>query len=400
MALCLANSLVSRQGFIPYDQLVRYKWWYRHGYMSATGHCFDIGEATRQSLQVFEESQTAFAKRHHIHLNQLDELSDRQLLAKFPVHCSRAGVAGNGALMRLAPVPLFFHKHLDEAIKLSGLSGQITHGDEKASDACRYYGALIFAALNGYTKDELLADDFYPKHKPWFGDKPLCREIQTIAEGSYKKPGGHNDGIRGKGYVVFALEAALWAFWSDQGSFEKGALAAVNLGDDTDTTAAIYGQLAGAFYGYKKLPKKWTDQVYARKFIFNLSKWIAYEGARWKSTEVILPLKSPRPHMAKAASTENLLFDSTSRSRSNFLPGTTPLKRKERSIDQFPALDPPRSAHTPPPRFFAPKHYASSPSEVNSPHPLADNPRLVRASPPSPSNSSAPIPARRKLVAR
>ncbi|CAF5131971.1 unnamed protein product, partial [Rotaria sp. Silwood1] len=80
-------------------------------------------------------------------------------------------------------------------------------------------------------------------------------EIKRIAEGSYQKKGGYKDGIRGKGYIVNALEAALWAFWSDNDSFEQGVLAAVNLGDDTDTTAAIYGQLAGAYYGYKNLPK-------------------------------------------------------------------------------------------------------------------------------------------------
>ncbi|CAF4805776.1 unnamed protein product, partial [Rotaria sp. Silwood1] len=50
MALCLANSLIACQDFVPYDQLVRYKWWYRHGYMSSTGQCFDIGAATRQSI--------------------------------------------------------------------------------------------------------------------------------------------------------------------------------------------------------------------------------------------------------------------------------------------------------------------------------------------------------------
>ena len=76
-----------------------------------------------------------------------------------------------------------------------------------------------------------------------------------IAKGSYKRRGGYAEGIRGGGYIVNALNAALWAFWSEE-DFEKGALAAVNLGDDTDTTAAIYGQLAGTYYGYNHLPKK------------------------------------------------------------------------------------------------------------------------------------------------
>ncbi|CAF4257633.1 unnamed protein product, partial [Adineta steineri] len=98
---------------------------------------------------------------------------------------------------------------------------------------------------------------------------------------SYKKHGGYKEGIRGKGYIVQSLEAALWAFWSNKDSFEKGALDAVNLGDDTDTTAAIYGQLAGAYYGYHKLPDKWMQHMYGQKFIRCLSEWIIYEGQYW-----------------------------------------------------------------------------------------------------------------------
>ncbi|UJR17908.1 hypothetical protein I4U23_004807 [Adineta vaga] len=193
------------------------------------------------------------------------------------------GVAGNGALMRLTPVPLFFYKHQIKAVLYSGISGQITHGDKKAYDACRYYGALIVAALHGETKEQLLDKEFYSKHKNWFQDDELHPDILDIAKGSYQKEGGYDEGIRGKGYIVNALEAALWAFWSDGDSFEKGACAAVNLGDDTDTTAAIYGQLAGAYYGFQNLPQKWTEKIYAKKFLETLSKWIAYQGEEWNS---------------------------------------------------------------------------------------------------------------------
>ncbi|CAF2070819.1 unnamed protein product, partial [Rotaria magnacalcarata] len=245
MALCLANSLVACHGFNAYDQLVRYKWWYKFGYMSATGRCFDIGTGTRQSLLEFERRQNIFAKKFNTPFTDMDRLSDSELLQKFDVYCSDHGVAGNGALTGLAPVPLFFYREPPVAVEYSGVSGQITHGDTTAYDACRYYGALIVAALQGYEKEQLLDDNFYQKHKEWFSIKRLHHEIESISRGSYKKS-GYDAGIRGKGYIVNALEAALWAFWSDDNSFEKGALAAVNLGDDTDTTAAIYGQLAGA----------------------------------------------------------------------------------------------------------------------------------------------------------
>ncbi|CAF0983301.1 unnamed protein product [Rotaria sp. Silwood1] len=252
MALCLASSLIACQGFVPYDQLVRYKWWYRHGYMSSTGHCFDIGANTRESIEEFEKRQSNFAREHNIALNQIDQLSDLNLLHEFKVECSHAGVAGNGALMRLAPVPIFFFRHPKMAVEYSGFSGKITHGDDKAYDACRYYGALIVAAINGEQKNELTSKSFYDNHSEWFGGRTLHPDIMAIVQGSYQKPGGYQDGIRGKGYIVNALEAALWAFWSDENSFENGVLNAVNLGDDTDTTAAIYGQLAGAHYVLSK----------------------------------------------------------------------------------------------------------------------------------------------------
>jgi ADP-ribosylglycohydrolase len=315
MALCLANSLLARRDFIPYDQLVRYKWWYKLGYMSSTGQCFDIGAATSQSLREFEHRQKKFATQYGIPFNQLDQLSDTELLGEFNVYCSEDDVAGNGALMRLAPVPLFFYRDKYAAIEFSGRSGVITHGDKKAYDACRFYGALIVAILRGHTKKQILAKNFYSDHKHWFGEEPLHEDIIAIAEGSYKKKAiypqpdeinkaktkpvcerhangrnvkekkeilenAYNAGVRGKGYIVSALEAALWAFWTED-SFEGGALAAVNLGDDTDTTAAIYGQLAGAWYGYKNLPKEWLKHVYAKKFMQTLSKWIAYEGEQW-----------------------------------------------------------------------------------------------------------------------
>ncbi|CAF4496156.1 unnamed protein product, partial [Rotaria sp. Silwood2] len=279
MALCLAISLIACQDFNPYDQLVRYKWWYRRGYMSSTGHCFDIGAATKKSLQEFEKRQTKYAQDHGIAEHQIDFLPNPNLPA-FDVRCSKEGVAGNAPLMRIAPVPTFFFHDPVKAIEYSGMSGEITHGDVKAYDACCYYGALIVAALNGEDKDELTSKTFYDKHLAWFGGRKLDPEVMEIARGSYQRKGGYEDGIRGKGYIINAMEAALWAFWSED-SFEKGILNAVNLGDDTDTTAAIYGQLAGAHYGYKKIPGKWLKSIYAKDFIRCISSWITYEGEKW-----------------------------------------------------------------------------------------------------------------------
>ncbi|CAF4292319.1 unnamed protein product [Rotaria sp. Silwood2] len=281
MALCLASSLVIHQGFFPYDQLVRYKWWYRNGYMSSIGECFDIGASIKRSLLEFEIRQYDFAEKYNIPRERVDYLTSSQVTGKFNLLCSDKDVAGNGALMRIAPVPLFFHHHPKYAVHYSDISTRVTHNDPRAYDACRYYSALIVAALQNETKSALLNNDFYQNHIQWFNSKPLHPEIMKVAQGSYKKQGGYDEGIRGTGYVVHSLEAALWAFWSDGDSFENGVLAAINLGDDTDTTAAIYGQLAGAYYGYNRLPNKWLNNLYGKGFIECLSKWIVFEGERW-----------------------------------------------------------------------------------------------------------------------
>ncbi|UJR32647.1 hypothetical protein I4U23_020107 [Adineta vaga] len=277
MALCLANSLIARQDFVPYDQLVRYKWWFKNGYMSSTGKCFDIGTATRESLTEFERRQNGYANKHRIPMKQMNNLSDQEHLKKFNVYCSREGVAGNGALMRLAPVPLFFHKHPLEAVAFSGFSGAISHGDRVSFDACRYYGALIVAAVHGLSKEELTSNEFYLQYQYLFNNISIHPEILKIAQGSYKRKGGYDQGIRGRGYVVNALEAALWSF-STTDSFETGAVAAVSLGDDTDTTAAIYGQLAGAYYGYKAITSGKTPQSYDD--VFN---WLCSINQNYKS---------------------------------------------------------------------------------------------------------------------
>ncbi|CAF1146422.1 unnamed protein product [Adineta steineri] len=277
MALCLASSLISRNDFDPYDQMVRYKWWHKHGYLSSTGQCFDIGNATRASIEEFYRRQNELKRKYKIHTDlEVDQLSPELLKKeKFDVYCSRQGVAGNGALMRLAPVPLFFYQVPPLAVELSGRSGRLTHGDDVAIDACRYYGALIVAAVRGESKEKLLDEYFYDDHQVWFGTYPLHETIVNIARGSFKKRRGYDDGIRGKGHIVWTLEAALWAFWSTE-SFDAGALAAVNLGDDTDTTAAIYGQLAGAFYGYQNISPKWRSILYARDLITCIAEWTEY----------------------------------------------------------------------------------------------------------------------------
>lgn len=229
MALCLAESLVERRGFDPVDQMERYVRWYRRGHMSCTGACFDIGTTTVGALHRFERSREPY--------------------------CGSADprTAGNGSIMRLTPVPLFFAARPAEAIERSGDSSRTTHAAATCVDACRYLGGLIVGAVGGTGKDHLLSELYSPVPGYWTVH-PLCPDIAAIARGSFKRK--EPPVIRGTGYVVASLEAALWAFHKGR-DFEEGVLLAVNLGDDADTTGAVYGQLAGAFYGYRGIPARW-----------------------------------------------------------------------------------------------------------------------------------------------
>jgi ADP-ribosylglycohydrolase len=159
--------------------------------------------------------------------------------------------------MRLAPVPLAYACRPREAIEKSGESSLTTHSVAAAVDACRYLGALLVGAATGVRKEELLSERYSPVSGYW-EENPLIPEIDEIATGSfkYREP----PEIQGRGYAVKSLEAALWAFYRSD-SFREGCLLAVNLGDDADTTGAVYGQLAGAFYGEQGIPEPWLSKL-------------------------------------------------------------------------------------------------------------------------------------------
>lgn len=246
MALCLAESLVER-GFDPHDQMTRYVRWWRDGYWSSTGRCFDIGNTVAAALGRFERTADPIAGS-----------TDRHS-------------AGNGSLMRLAPVPLRYAPRPAEAVRLAGESSRTTHGAAEAVDACRYFATLIVGALQRREKEGLLAAA---------PELDLAPAIAAIAAGSYQTKTA--DEIRASGYVVHTLEAALWAFFNSD-TFREGALLAVNLGEDADTTGAVYGQLAGAYYGLKGIPREWSDRIVRRDEILQLASRL-HDQASWQPT--------------------------------------------------------------------------------------------------------------------
>jgi len=243
MALCLAESLVERRGLDAGDQMQRYVRWWRDGYLSSTGRCFDIGNTVAAALRRFEQSGDPFSGATDPHS------------------------AGNGALMRLAPAALAFAADPRGAVQWCGESSRTTHGVRDSVDACRYFGALLVGAIQGRSKAALLDGCFEPAAGCWLA-APLSPPIAAIAQGSFltREP----PQIRGTGHVVRSLEAALWAFHRTQ-SFRDGALLAVNLGDDADTTGAIYGQLAGAFHGESGIPALWRQRLAQRERIVELA---------------------------------------------------------------------------------------------------------------------------------
>lgn len=226
MALCLAASLAECGGFNPGDQMARYVRWYREGYMSATGICFDIGNATRDALTRFERRGDPYAGS------------------------TNPNAAGNGCLMRLAPVPMAFFGDIDRAGDYSAESARTTHGALECVEASRLFGRMLHRALAGDDKAAILSGD---------AELPFAAPtIARLARSAYADKA--RSAISGSGYVVQSLEAALWCF-QHTGSYAEAVLMAVNLGDDADTTAAICGQLAGAFYGLSAIPAPWRERL-------------------------------------------------------------------------------------------------------------------------------------------
>ena len=236
MALCLATSLLERNGFDAHDQMDRYCRWAETGYLSSTGSCFDIGRTVASALRRFRQTGDPFAGSE-------DPYS-----------------AGNGSIMRLAPVPMFFFPDLEAVETNAAQSSRTTHAAVECVDACRLLGRIICRALLAKTKDEVAQGDA--------GSFDGAEKVVAIAQGAYRAKS--EAAVRGSGYVVESLEAAMWCFMTTQ-SLEAAVLRAANLGDDADTTAAVCGQVAGAYYGVSRVPSGWLGRLALNTEITNLA---------------------------------------------------------------------------------------------------------------------------------
>jgi ADP-ribosylglycohydrolase len=243
MALCLAESLILQQEFDAADQMRRYTWWLERGYFSSIDYCFDIGVTTRQALYRFAKDGNPFA-------GSTDEYT-----------------AGNGSLMRLAPIPLLYGYDDALCVKYSRESSRTTHSAPQAVDACAAYALLIAGALRGYSHAQLCSETYPPlKEHQWH------HTIAEVVSGSYRHH--HPPHIAGTGYVVKSFEAAMWAFYHHV-TFADAVLAGINLGEDADTTGAIVGQLAGALYGESGIPMRWRQRL------------LKYDVIAWRADELL-----------------------------------------------------------------------------------------------------------------
>lgn len=235
MALCLAESLIQTGRCDPADQMARYANWYEWGYWSSTGVCFDIGITTKGAIHQFLLTGEA-----------LSGPSDPE-------------AAGNGSLMRLAPIALRFGHDAQLVQDMAALSSRTTHGASECLDACRVFAVALSRALRGLPKEKVL---------DLGGISIESAKVRAIATANHAAKSVEQ--IKGSGYVVDSLEAALWCY-ARHDNFRDTILEAVNLGDDADTTGAIVGQIAGATYGMAGIPPSWLARLHLAQEITHLA---------------------------------------------------------------------------------------------------------------------------------
>lgn len=237
MALCLAESLVECKGFDPADQMEQYGKWALHGHFSSRDYGFGFGQTFMTAYHKFRKTKDPYAGS------------------------SKPKRPGNGCIMRLAPVPLFFFPDEEAIIRYSGESSRTTHGMPESIFASRLFGRMLFMALSGKHKEAILFDHV-PEH-----DAP--ENIKQIANGAYRRK--KENEIESTFFAAKCLEAALWCFYHTR-NYKEAILKAVNLGGDADSTAAVCGQLAGAYYGYNDIPKTWLNHLVKSEMILKMAE--------------------------------------------------------------------------------------------------------------------------------
>ncbi|MFD2941090.1 ADP-ribosylglycohydrolase family protein [Flavobacterium notoginsengisoli] len=238
LAFCTAESLC--KGYDIEDMALTFVKWMQEGYWGAHNKVFDIGGTTKHSLARVVKGESA---RNSGNFFEEDN--------------------GNGSLMRILPLVFYLQKENDIEViykKVKEVSS-ITHAHFRSGFACFIYVVYCLEILKDKDKFEackemqnvlskFLEDKKYNPVEIQLFDKLLKNDIWTYPENE----------IRASGYVLHSLEASFWCFLNSD-SYEETVLKAVNLGEDTDTTGAIAGGLAGIYYGIENIPEKWIDNL-------------------------------------------------------------------------------------------------------------------------------------------
>lgn len=234
MTLCLADSLIECNGYDSYDVMTKYSNWEAFGYRSCFDYGYDVGSQTDHAISEFEKNPVVKKE------------------------VERESNAGNGSIMRLTPTILATAKANDLAktVELAWISGRETHYSEAAEMGTQVFANLLHRALNLKDKNEIVKfDDLYftsDSMKECFLDHEWLISPRTKSNGECLRDLG--------GFVIDAITIAIWGFLNAK-DFEDGMLRVLCLGGDTDTNCAIYGQLAGAYYGFNNIPTRWIDNM-------------------------------------------------------------------------------------------------------------------------------------------
>lgn len=249
LTFCLAESLCD--GYDLNDLANRFIKWYEHGYWTASGKVFDIGITTSHAIWALRKGiEPVFAG------------------------ADKESSNGNGSLMRILPLIFFLRdKSLAERFNITKEVSSLTHRHIRSVIGCFIYLEYALELLNGNNKYEALAimkervydflaknevcpvEELFKYHRILTPSDSLF-EIRPIHEYTEAE-------IASSGYIVHTLEASIWCLLTT-GNYHDAVLKAVNLGQDTDTTAAVTGGLAGLYYGMDQIPEEWLS-VLARK---------------------------------------------------------------------------------------------------------------------------------------
>lgn len=248
LTFCLAEAMCS--GFSVQTIAQNFCRWFNEGYWTPYNEVFDIGGSTSKAIFNLQEG----------------------------VNPTEAGGTqewdnGNGALMRILPL-VFYHKTVNfaELINRTHQVSRITHGHIRSQIACGIYISVAVGLLEGLEPKAAYLQGL-EKIRPVYNQPPFEREFNQhfskIFSGKIDELPENE--IHGSGYVVHTLEASLWCLLTTS-SYAEAVLKAVNLGEDTDTTAAVTGGLAGIYYSYEAIPSEWVSQIAKKDEILDLAK--------------------------------------------------------------------------------------------------------------------------------